>query len=330
MALRVGVIGAGSMGKHHVRIYRELPRAELVGVADTDGSVAELAASHDTPFHQDYRELLAQKPELVSIAVPTSLHREVALAALDAGCHLLIEKPISDTLDSATAIIDSAKERELKVFVGHVERFNPAVIALKDVITSGKLGEVHSISNLRVGAYNRRIFDTGIILDLGSHDIDLISYLYGRKAESVFALGAARVHDYEDHAAISLKFAESAAGYIELSWLSPYKVRKMFVVGTEHFGLVDLIQQSLIIYDGKDWVDTGLVQREEPLKLELASLVDAVLNDRPPEVSGEDSLYTIQVALAAIESYVKGEAVHFPEHSAAPAYPAALNANDHK
>jgi len=254
MALRVGVIGAGSMGKHHVRIYSELPTVELVGVADIDESVAELAASHNAPFHKEYQELLKQAPELVSIAVPTSLHMEVALAALEAGCHLLIEKPISDTLDSAGAIIESAKERGRKVFVGHVERFNPAVIALKEAISSGKLGEVHSISNLRVGAYNRRIFDTGIILDLGSHDIDLISYLYGRKAEAVFALGAAKIHEYEDHAAISLKFAESAAGYIELSWLSPYKVRKMFVVGTEHFGLVDLIQQSLIVYGWTaDW-----------------------------------------------------------------------------
>ncbi|MCD6282156.1 Gfo/Idh/MocA family oxidoreductase [bacterium] len=327
MALRVGVIGAGSMGKHHVRIYSELPTVELVGVADIDESVAELAAIHNVRFHKDYQELLKQAPELVSIAVPTSLHVEVALAALEAGCHLLIEKPISNTLDSAGAIIESAKERGRKVFVGHVERFNPAVIALKDAISSGKLGEVHSISNLRVGAYNRRIFDTGIILDLGSHDIDLISYLYSRKAEAVFALGAAKIHEYEDHAAISLKFAQSAAGYIELSWLSPYKVRKMFVVGTEHFGLVDLIQQSLIVYDGKDWVDTGLVERDEPLKLELASLVEAVLNDQPPAVSGEDSLYTIQVALAAIESYSKGDAVHFPEHANEP-YPTALNSNE--
>jgi predicted dehydrogenase len=98
-------------------------------------------------------------------------------------------------------------------------------------------------------------------------------------------------------------------------------------VGTEHFGLVDLIQQSLIVYDGKDWVDSGLVEREEPLKLELSSLVEAVLNDEPPAVSGEDSLYTIQVALAAIDSYAKGDAIHFPEHASNPAYPTALNAN---
>ncbi len=322
--LRVAVIGAGAMGRHHVRVYSELPQTELIGIADTNEEIRPLAAEYGTAFFSDYQELLALEPQLVTVAVPTSLHKEVALAALELGSHVLIEKPISDLEDAAREINRVAENRGRKVFVGHVERFNPAVIALKEVIISGKLGEVHSISNLRVGAYNRRIFDTGIILDLGSHDIDLISYLYGLKAESVFAIGSAKIHEYEDHAAISLRFTESAAGYIELSWLSPYKVRKMFVVGTEHFGLVDLLEQSLIIYDGKDWADTGLVEREEPLRLQLRTIADAVLNDLPPQVSGEDSLYTLRVALGAIASYRSGEAVHFAEHAAEPAYPNAL------
>jgi UDP-N-acetylglucosamine 3-dehydrogenase len=324
MTLRVAVIGAGSMGRHHCRIYSELEDAQLIGIADTNPETIELATQYRTRHFQDYQELLDEKPELVTIALPTSLHREAAVAALQAGCHILVEKPISDTLQGAQEIINVARARGRKVFVGHVERFNPAVIALKDVIASGRLGVVHSISNLRVGAYNKRIFDTGIILDLGSHDIDLISYLYGRKAESVFAIGSAKIHNYEDHAAISLKFTESAAGYIELSWLSPYKVRKMFIVGTEHFGLVDLIDQTLIVFDGKNWANTGLVQREEPLKMELRQTVQAVLEDLPPQVSGEDSLYTIRIALAAMKSYSEGEAVHFPEFAAEPAYPTAL------
>jgi UDP-N-acetylglucosamine 3-dehydrogenase len=324
MPLRVAVIGAGSMGRHHCRLYDALPEAELIGIADINPETEELAVQYGTHHFYDYQKLLDEKPELVTIALPTSLHRDAAVAALEAGCHILVEKPISDTLAGAQNIIDLARERGRKVFVGHVERFNPAVIALKEVIVSGKLGEVHSISNLRVGAYNKRIFDTGIILDLGSHDIDLISYLYGRKAETVFAIGSAKIHNYEDHAAISLKFTESAAGYIELSWLSPYKVRKMFVVGTEHFGLVDLIDQTLIIFDGKNWANTGMVQREEPLKMELRQTIQAVVEDLPPQVSGEDSLYTIRIALAAMQSYREGESVHFPEFAAAPAYPTAL------
>ncbi len=324
MKLRTAVIGAGSMGRHHCRLYDELPESDLVGIADVNVEAADLAKQYHTRHFIDYQDLLREKPELVSIAVPTSLHREVAVAALEAGAHVLVEKPISDTLDGAQAIIDHAKERGRKVFVGHVERFNPAVIALKEVIDSGKLGDVHSISNLRVGAYNKRTFDTGIILDLGSHDIDLISYLYGRKAETVFAIGAARIHEYEDHAAISLKYTESAAGYIELSWLSPYKVRKMFVVGTEHFGLIDLIDQTLIIFDGKSWTNTGMVHREEPLKMELRETMKAVVEDLPPQVSGEDSLYTIRIALAAVQSYREGEAVHFSEFAAKPAYPTLL------
>jgi len=327
MGIRTAVIGVGSMGQHHARLYSALEASELVGVADISEAVAATAEKYGTRFFRDYTMLLDERPQLVSIAVPTSLHREVALAALEAGCNLLIEKPISDTVEGAETIIEQARKRSLKVFVGHVERFNPAVIALKQQIDRGMLGEVHSISSLRVGARNVRIFDTGIILDLGSHDIDLISYLYGRKAHSVFSIGAAKAHRFEDHAAISLKYSESAAGYIELSWLSPYKVRKMFIVGTDHFGLVDLIEQSLIIFDGENWANTGLVERDEPLRLELERALQAVEDDLPPDVSGEDSLYTIRVALGAISSYSSGEAVHFDEHRQNSAYPTMANSN---
>jgi len=309
------------MGRHHVRIYGELPNAELVGVADIDEGVAEMAAKYDVPFVKDYRQLLELKPDLVSIAVPTSLHRDVAVAALGEGAHVLIEKPISDRLEYAQAIVDAGRSAARKVFVGHVERFNPAIRSLKDAIEKGTLGSVRSIANLRVGRYNRRTFDTGIILDLGSHDIDLISYLFGACAVSVFAVGRVEGgREFEDHATITVKFNEERTGYIELSWLSPYKVRKMFVTGTEHFGLIDLMEQSIILYDGERWADSGLVTKDEPLKLELASVVEAVQKDLPPDVSGEDSIYTLQIALGAISSYRQGEAVHFPQFAGA-AYP---------
>ncbi|OPX23528.1 MAG: hypothetical protein B1H03_01340 [Planctomycetales bacterium 4484_113] len=314
MPLRVGVIGAGFMGRHHVRIYREMPEVELVGVADVDESAAEVAAEYHVSFFKDYRKVLELQPELVSIAVPTSLHHEIALAALRNGTHVLVEKPISNRLDHAREIVQAGAESCCKVFVGHVERFNPAIRSLKEVLQKGTLGQVHSIANLRVGRYNKRIFDTGIILDLGTHDIDLISYLFGHRAASVFAVGSLQPgRDYEDHATITLKFDQDQTGYIELSWLSPYKVRKMFVTGTRHFGLVDLIEQSIIVYDGQRWADSGLVSRDEPLKLELASVVEAVQHDLPPSVSGEDSIYTLQVALEAMRSYREGKAFHFPE-----------------
>lgn len=318
MSLRVAVVGAGFMGQHHVRIYNEMASAELVGIADIDESVARLAATCSTRFFEDYRDLLALKPELVSIAVPTSLHHKVALEALASNAHVLIEKPISDRLEHAQAIVQAARDARRKVFVGHVERFNPTISALKEAIDRGLLGSIRSIANLRVGRYNKRIFDTGIILDLGTHDIDLISFLFGTRARSVFAIGSLEAgRAFEDHATITLKFDEEQTGYIELSWLSPYKVRKMFVTGTRHFGLIDLMEQSIIIYDGEQWADSGLVTRDEPLKLELKSVVETVERDLPAKVSGEDSIYTLQVALGAISSYQQAEAVHFPEFAGA-------------
>src|SRR5574341_197446 len=172
MPVKVGVIGTGAMGQHHVRIYSESHDAELVGIADLDTMrVNEQAARYKTEAFTDYRELLKQDIDAVSIAVPTMMHREVALAAIEAGVHVLIEKPIADTPKSAAEIIESASSSGLRLMVGHIERFNPAVMKLKEIIDSGALGKVVSISTRRVGPYNPRIRDVGVIMDIGVHDI---------------------------------------------------------------------------------------------------------------------------------------------------------------
>lgn len=314
LVLKVGVIGAGSMGRHHVRVYAELPECELVGLADPDSTKAELAAEHRTAYFNDHRTLLDRGCDLVTIAAPTGLHFDLACDALAAGCHLLIEKPVSDDLGKASELVRLAHEVNRMIAVGHIERFNPAVGELKQMIAAGELGDVLTVNNLRVGPFHGRILDTGIVLDLGTHDVDLISYLLGCRAQSVFAQGQSRMHGQEDHAVMQLAFPEGRTGIIETSWLAPYRARNIFVVGTEHFALCDLINQLILVYEdnpqGQNLL-AGLrnVPEGEPLRNELSSVVRSVVEGTPPECTVEDSIYALRVCLAALQSIESGQAV---------------------
>jgi len=297
------------MGRNHVRILKSIPGVDLVGVCDTDEPTLVSVASDFSakPFHA-HGDLLALKPDFVVIAAPTSLHREIACDALDAGCHVLIEKPIAHTVEAADAILVKSAAVGRKVFVGHIERFNPVAAELKRCIDDDYLGDILCVSHLRVGQFNKRIQDTGVILDMGTHDIDLISYFLGARANTVFAIGSSTLHAHEDHASIVLKFPGERSGIVETSWLSPYKVRKIFVVGTTHFALADLIEQTLIVYDAK-FVDSRHVEKDEPLAAEMKSVIDCIERDLPPVVSGEDSKYVLAAAQAAVASYKSGVAV---------------------
>ncbi|MCH7472426.1 Gfo/Idh/MocA family oxidoreductase [bacterium] len=312
--IKVGVIGAGSMGRHHVRIYSGMKQCQLVGVADPDAAKAELAQEYGAEYFSDHRGLLELEPELVTIAATTSAHYELACDALAAGCHLLIEKPVTDDLDAARELIRRAEEAGRIIAVGHVERFNPAVTELKRMIDAGELGELLTINNLRVGPYHGRTLDTGIVLDLGTHDVDLISYLLGSRATSVFATAISRKHKHEDHAVLLLTFPGMRTGIIETSWLAPYRARNIFLVGTEHFALCDLINQLILVYednpDGQNLLARlRTVPPGEPLQNELESVVASVQNGTKPVCSAEDSVYALSVCLAALKSIATGQAV---------------------
>lgn len=307
--MKVGVIGAGAMGQNHIRIHSELSEVELVGIADIDEiRVKEQAAKYKIKGFTDYRELLDQDLDAVSIAVPTMMHREVALSAISAGVNILVEKPIADTLENASEIIESAKNAGLKLMVGHIERFNPAVIKLKEIIDKGMLGKVVSISTRRVGPYNPRIRDVGVIMDIGVHDIDVISYLYGMKVGEVYAIAGADIHSFEDHAAIILRFDHEYSGIVETNWLTPHKVRKLTVIGVKGVAYLDYIDQTVELHD-EGWIRTAKVEKSEPLKNELKYFIDCIKKNKSPSPSGEDGKHALEVAMAAIESYNNGKAI---------------------
>ncbi len=301
--MRLGVIGVGSMGKNHARIFSELPGVNLVGVCDADKRRAmEIAGKYGTQSFTDYKEFLDQGLDGVSVVVPTHLHKEVAIAAIEAGVNVLIEKPIADTVVNAQHIFYEAERRNLKLMVGHIERFNPAVAALYRTIESGVYGKLLGVSTLRLAPYPVRVVDSGIILDIGCHDIDIISYLAGEPVREVYAIASSNVHHLEDHALLSLNLESGIVGHIETSWLSNIKVRKLFASLEGAHAQLDFIDQTLVLYD-EESTYAQEVEVGEPLKEELKCFVDCLERDLRPPVSGDESIHALGVALGAIESY---------------------------
>jgi len=176
MSLKVAVIGVGSMGKNHARIYWELPEVTLVGVSDPAEETAKsIASKYGTNAYTDYLNMLdVEKPDAVTISVPTVLHKDIALEVIDRRISLLIEKPIAYTIDEAEEIIKAAELAGVKLMIGHIERFNSAIIALKQKIKNKELGRIFQIDAHRQGPFPSRIGDVGVVIDLAVHDLDIM------------------------------------------------------------------------------------------------------------------------------------------------------------
>jgi len=261
------------------------------------------------------------KPDAVSIAVPTAFHEEVAMAALESGSHILIEKPITATIQEGRRIIDRAKQSSRKLMVGHIVRFNPAIQELKRKLQNGELGRIFQIVCRRVGPFPARVRDVGVVVDLATHDLDLMCYLTGSAPLRVYAETEKRINtNLEDLVVGLLRFPGSITGALEINWLTPTKVREVFVLGERGLFRVDDLTQDLFFYENADvannfWpalqtlkgVSEGsmtryAVQRYEPLKAELQAFLKAVEQDSPVPVSGEDGLAALNLALSMVES----------------------------
>jgi len=304
--LRVGVVGVGNMGFHHARIYSELAKEgkiELVGVADANLERAkEVASQFRTKAFGDYRELVKEGIGAVSIAVPTSLHKQVALEFIENGVSVLVEKPIAESIESAQEIIRAAKKNDVTLMVGHVERFNPGVLKLREVLEEGLIGDVVTLTAKRVGPLPPQIKDVGVIVDLAVHDIDVMSFLLEKRVKSVYARAGSAKNplELEDYAIIMLDFGD-ATGVIDTNWLTPHKVRTLSVVGTEGIAELNYITQKLVIYN-HEWVKEAKVNFKEPLRNELEHFIDCLEKGAKPLVSGEEGLHALKVAISALES----------------------------
>ena len=276
--LKTGVIGLGAMGQHHVRLYSEFQkekRVELVGVADANPERAkEIGLKYNIDYFNDYHDLLG-KVDVISVAVPTTLHHMVVMDFLESGVHCLVEKPIAFSLEEAADMIKAAEENRVKLAVGHIERFNPAVIKLKEIIDQGTLGKLLIVSTRRVGPAVPRIRDVGVVIDSGTHDIGVVKYLIGKEPVSCFSRVGSLKHPKDDYAVIVLDF-EGTTACLEVNWFTPHKVRTLTVTGSEGIAYLDYIKQSVFVHNSQS-SDNGNSKPEidlctnkiEPLKTEV-------------------------------------------------------------
>ena len=299
--IRVGVVGVGSMGRNHARVLAELPQAELIGVADSDHDRAKRVASEfSTRAFSSSSELIAQSPDAVILAVPTALHEEIALEIIEGGCHVLVEKPIAVTVESAKRIIASANQEKRVLMVGHIERFNPVVAVMKKKVRADNL---LLLEFTRVGPFPPRIKDVGVLVDLAVHDIDLALYLTGSTVKSVHALASAASGPMEDSAVLLLSLDSGTIVRITTNWLTPFKIRKISCATTEGYVEADLLQRRVASYVQRDAgvyeVEEFAVPFQEPLKSEILEFLAAIEEGRSPAVTGADGLSALDIAIKA-------------------------------
>lgn len=323
MQLKVAVIGAGSMGMNHLRVLKDFDeeQIQLVGVAEVnDSSLQRAMHRFHVAGYTDYRQMLeGTHPDLVAVVVPTHLHFEVAAHVLDRGIHILIEKPIASTIEEALELTQLARARNVKIAVGHIERFNPAVIAVKRRLIAGELGQIFHLHARRLGPFPPRIRDVGVTLDLATHDIDVMRYLLDAEIARVYAETQRRIHDRcEDLLLGILRFSNGAIGMLDVNWLTPTKVRELSVTGEKGMYLLNYLTQDIYFYVNDytptTWdalrsltgVSEGTmtrlkVQKAEPLRLEYEDVIAAIRNDTAPTVTGEDGIAVLKVVLQLTE-----------------------------
>jgi len=312
--LRVGVVGVGHLGRFHTRVYSELGSCELVGVHDTDAArAAEIAGEYGTTAFSELGALL-DSVDAVSLATPTVSHHDVARLCLEAGLHVLIEKPMAKTVEEAGDLVDLGREKGVVVAVGHIERFNPAVRAAMAVLDSPKFIEVH-----RLGVFVPRGTDVAVVLDLMIHDIDLILGAVDSDVTSIEAVGIPVLSPNIDIANARLSFADGCVANITASRVSREKVRKIRFFQADAYVSVDTLEPRAQVFRRKEVPEEKLLQissgqiagglgdvvdyedlpldSQDSLELELGAFIDAASGRSAPVVSGDDGKRALEVAL---------------------------------
>ena len=325
---RFAVIGLGSMGRNHVRLLQDMEECTLAAVCDANPDAVEWAASrYGTPGFASYREMFSSvELDAVVVAVPTSAHLEVGLAALERNLHVLMEKPIAANLEQAQTLASVAQSRSRRFAVGHVERFNPAVRELKARLLKGELGRILQIHARRLGPFPPRIRDVGVVIDLATHDLDVMSHLIDGDVVRLFAETERRINtDHEDMVSAILKFETGTVGVLDVNWLTPTKVRDLSVLGERGMFHVNYLTQELTFYANsavRPGQDAGTISgvaegnmvrfqiaHAEPLRIELLSFVGAITQDRPVELGAADGIRALRLATLLIQSAEQGKVI---------------------
>jgi predicted dehydrogenase len=302
--LRVGVIGVGIMGANHARVFASLPDVQLVAVADPSQGQRDLVTRVlGTPAVETADELLGVDIDAVTIAAPTHLHHEMALKCIARGLHVLVEKPVASNVDEGREIIAAARKAGVTLMVGHVERFNPAVKAIKDALANE---DILSVAITRVGPFPPRMSNVGVVIDLAVHDIDLIQYFTDSDIVDVQPQVSSAVAEREDIALLQFRTASGVLAHINTNWLTPFKARTVHVATRRKYLIGDLLTRQVTECfgfqpDGSYSMRHLSVGHAEPLRAELHAFVNAVLDDRTPPVTGEEGVESLDVAMRCLQ-----------------------------
>ena len=289
--MKVGIVGLGYMGAAHARVYRRIEGCELVGICDADSGKKSLADTYQTTFFSDYNELFREGLDAVSICTPTVSHAEIANSAFECGCHVLVEKPFAFDVEEAYGVLKKAQGSGRLLGVGYIERFNPAIRKLKELLD---VSEIFSTVSLRFGPGGPRIKDIGVLMDLGSHEVDLLNYVMGVRPKVLSSQFSFSSNGrFEDYAYVSLSYGH-VHSHMETSWLPQYKKRHLSVYGNERFFALDYAQQTLkscrappkVQVEHVSWQDFLWMSRNieeeipvtpgEPLNLELLCFLESI------------------------------------------------------
>lgn len=306
-SLRVGVVGVGVMGSNHARVFSGLPGVRLVAVADPDAGQRDFVTrALDCRGVGDLDSLIEAGVDAVTVAAPTHLHHDLALACINRGIHVLVEKPIASSVEEGQSIIRAANRAGVTVMVGHVERFNPAVQAIKEALRGE---DILSIAITRVGPFPPRMSNVGVVIDLAVHDIDLIRWFTESEIVEVQPQLSSAVAEREDIALLQFRTASGVLAHINTNWLTPFKARTIHVATRKKYVMGDLLTRQVTECfgfqpDGSYSMRHLSVGHDEPLRAELLAFVSAIRDGKRPPVTGEEAVASLGIAIRCLEGRV--------------------------
>lgn len=304
--IRIGVVGTGHLGKHHARILASMPGAELVGVIDKNEAVGKgIADTYKVPFSTDYRDLTG-KVDAVTIVVPTILHYEIASYFLERNVHTFIEKPVTRTLEEAQGLIRVAADKQLTLQVGHVERFNAAIMKLGELSDEPRFIECQ-----RMGPFSKRISDVGVVQDLMIHDIDIVLSLVHSKIARIDAVGIPVLTGNEDIANAHIVFENGCIANLNASRVSEEVIRKLRIFELDKYMSLDYVNQGIKLRRKAEKEETITredlqIDKVEPLRLELEHFITCIREHRKPLVTLEDGKNALEVAMEILSTIKAG------------------------
>jgi predicted dehydrogenase len=293
------------MGSNHARVLSEMAGVDLVGVVDPDRKQREhVARTLGCAEFSDLDALMRSGVDAVTIAAPTHLHHDLALQCIAQGIHVMVEKPIAPTVEEGRAIVAAARRAGVTLMVGHVERFNPAVESIKRAI---KDQDILSIAITRVGPFPPRMSNVGVVIDLAVHDIDLIRWFTDSEIVEIQPQLSSAVAEREDIALLQFRTASGVLAHINTNWLTPFKARTIHVATRDKYLIGDLLTLQVTECfgfqpDGSYSMRHLSVGYAEPLRAELLAFVNAIRSGRPPAVTGEEGVASLEVAIRCLDA----------------------------